>query len=159
MIYTTLIPNLFKPIHVHKKSTSGKRRYVLYACLLYFSQGLKGTGLYGSVTSKDLEHATPTAAPSVAAVGAATGVDIPVSNIRAVIAKRLTESMQTIPHYYLSVDVKMDAVMAMREQFNKMLEKEKIKLSVNDIIIKAIAMACKKVPEGNSAWLGNVIRQ
>ncbi|XP_032678788.1 dihydrolipoyllysine-residue acetyltransferase component of pyruvate dehydrogenase complex, mitochondrial [Odontomachus brunneus] len=121
-------------------------------------QGLKGTGLYGSVTSKDLEHATPTVA-GVAAVGISAGVDIPISNIRAVIAKRLMESMQTIPHYYLSLDVKMDAVMAMREQFNKMLEKEKMKLSVNDIIIKAIAMACKKVPEGNSAWLGNVIRQ
>ncbi|XP_014480892.1 PREDICTED: dihydrolipoyllysine-residue acetyltransferase component of pyruvate dehydrogenase complex, mitochondrial isoform X3 [Dinoponera quadriceps] len=125
-------------------------------------QGLKGTGLYGSVTSKDLERAAPTArsAPTApaAAVGVATGVDIPVSNIRAVIAKRLLESKLTIPHYYLSVDVKMDAVMAMREQFNKMLEKDKIKLSVNDIIIKAIAMACKKVPEANSAWLGNVIR-
>lgn len=114
--------------------------------------------MYNSITSKDLEHATPAAA-GVAAVGAPAGVDIPISNIRAIIAKRLLESKQTIPHYYLSLDVKMDAVMAMREQFNKMLEKEKIKLSVNDIIIKAIAMACKKVPEGNSAWLGNVIRQ
>jgi len=88
-----------------------------------------------------------------------TGIDIPVSNIRAVIAKRLLESKQTIPHYYLSVDVKMDAALEMREQFNKLLEKDKIKLSVNDIIIKGMAMACKKIPEGNSAWLGNVIRQ
>jgi pyruvate dehydrogenase E2 component (dihydrolipoamide acetyltransferase) len=53
----------------------------------------------------------------------------------------------------------MDSALAMREQFNKLLEKDKIKLSVNDIIIKGMAMACKKVPEGNSAWLGNVIRQ
>lgn len=89
----------------------------------------------------------------------AGGVEIPVSNIRAVIAKRLSESKQTIPHYYLSIDIKMDATLEMREQFNKMLEKEKLKLSVNDIIIKGIAMACKKVPEGNSAWLGDVIRQ
>ncbi|XP_012543524.1 dihydrolipoyllysine-residue acetyltransferase component of pyruvate dehydrogenase complex, mitochondrial isoform X3 [Monomorium pharaonis] len=120
-------------------------------------QGLKGTGLYGSVTSKDLEGAT--VQPAVTMVDAPTGVDIPVSNIRGVIAKRLLESKQTIPHYYLSVDVKMDAALAMREQFNKLLEKDKIKLSINDIIIKAMAMACKKVPEGNSAWLGNVIRQ
>lgn len=113
------------------------------------------------MTSKDLERATPavTPVPTAVAVGAPAGVDIPVSSVRAIIAKRLLESKQTIPHYYLSLDVKMDATMAMREQFNKMLEKEKIKLSVNDIIIKAIAMACKKVPEGNSAWLGNVIRQ
>lgn len=95
--------------------------------------------------------------PSVTPV--TTGVDIPVSNIRAVIAKRLLESKQTIPHYYLSIDIKMDAVLAMREQFNKLLEKDKIKLSVNDIIIKGMAMACKKVPESNTAWLGNVIRQ
>lgn len=53
----------------------------------------------------------------------------------------------------------MDAALAMREQFNKLLEKDKIKLSVNDIIIKGMAMACKKVPEGNSSWLENVIRQ
>ena len=53
----------------------------------------------------------------------------------------------------------MDAALAMREKFNKMLEKEKVKLSVNDIIIKGMAMACKKIPEGNSAWMGDVIRQ
>lgn len=53
----------------------------------------------------------------------------------------------------------MDAALAMREQFNKMLEKEKVKVSVNDIIIKGMAMACKKVPDGNSAWMGDVIRQ
>ncbi|CAL1680902.1 unnamed protein product [Lasius platythorax] len=121
-------------------------------------QGLKGTGLYGSITSKDLESAVAVH-PGIPTVGAPAGIDIPVSNIRAVIAKRLLESKQTIPHYYLSIDVKMDAALAMREQFNKLLEKDKVKLSVNDIIIKGMAMACKKVPEGNSAWLGNIIRQ
>ncbi|KAG7198719.1 hypothetical protein KM043_001710 [Ampulex compressa] len=125
-------------------------------------EGLKGTGLYGSITSKDLEGAAPAVAQAAVAgvvAGAPGGVDIPVSNIRAVIAKRLSESKQTIPHYYLTVDIKMDAALAMREEFNKLLEKEKVKLSVNDIIIKGMAMACKKVPEGNSAWLGEVIRQ
>nr|XP_033334918.1 dihydrolipoyllysine-residue acetyltransferase component of pyruvate dehydrogenase complex, mitochondrial isoform X1 [Megalopta genalis]XP_033334919.1 dihydrolipoyllysine-residue acetyltransferase component of pyruvate dehydrogenase complex, mitochondrial isoform X2 [Megalopta genalis]XP_033334920.1 dihydrolipoyllysine-residue acetyltransferase component of pyruvate dehydrogenase complex, mitochondrial isoform X3 [Megalopta genalis] len=124
-------------------------------------QGLKGSGLYGSITSKDLAGAGPAIAgiqPGMA-MGAPGGIDVPVSNIRAVIAKRLLESKQAIPHYYLSVDVKMDAALAMREQFNKMMEKEKVKVSVNDIIIKAIAMASKKVPEGNSAWMGDVIRQ
>lgn len=126
-------------------------------------QGLKGTGLYNSITSKDLEGAPavgvqPTT-PVGKAIAVADGVDIPVSNIRAVIAKRLAESKQSIPHYYLSVDIKMDAALAIREQFNKILEKEKVKLSVNDIIIKGMAMACKKVPEANSAWMGDVIRQ
>lgn len=132
-------------------------------------EGIKGTGLYGSITSKDLEGApllsaarpavAPAVAPTVAPVPSAEGVDIPVSNIRAVIAKRLLESKQTIPHYYLTVDIKMDAALEMRERFNKILEKEKVKLSINDIIIKGMAMACKKVPEGNSSWLGEVIRQ
>ncbi|XP_043682515.1 dihydrolipoyllysine-residue acetyltransferase component of pyruvate dehydrogenase complex, mitochondrial isoform X1 [Vespula pensylvanica] len=126
-------------------------------------EGLKGTGLYSSITSKDLEGAPVAAKPTekVAAkeVDVAEGIDVPVSNIRAVIAKRLLESKRSIPHYYLSIDIKMDAALAMREQFNKMLEKEKIKVSVNDIIIKGMAMACKKVPDGNSAWMGDVIRQ
>ncbi|XP_029035476.1 dihydrolipoyllysine-residue acetyltransferase component of pyruvate dehydrogenase complex, mitochondrial isoform X1 [Osmia bicornis bicornis] len=128
-------------------------------------QGLKGTGLYGSVTVKDLAGAPAIGAQPAAAVagapamGVPAGMDIPVSTVRAVIAKRLLESKQTIPHYYLSVDINMDAALAMREKFNKMLEKEKVKLSVNDIIIKGMAMACKKIPEGNSAWMGDVIRQ
>ncbi|KAK9301241.1 hypothetical protein QLX08_006322 [Tetragonisca angustula] len=122
-------------------------------------QGLIGSGLYGAITSKDLASApVAVSQPAITATGV-PGVDVPVSNIRAVIAKRLLESKQTIPHYYLSIDVKMDAALEMREQFNKMLEKDKIKLSVNDIIIKGMAMACKKVPEGNSAWLGEIIRQ
>lgn len=125
-------------------------------------QGLKGSGLYGSITSKDLAGAAPAAAGAIQpgmAMGVPGGMDVPVSNIRAVIAKRLLESKQSIPHYYLSIDVRMDAALAMREQFNKMMEKEKVKVSVNDVIIKAMAMACKKVPEGNSAWMGDVIRQ
>ncbi|XP_076669914.1 dihydrolipoamide S-acetyltransferase muc isoform X2 [Andrena cerasifolii] len=129
-------------------------------------EGLKGSGLFGSITSKDLAGASAAGVqPAASAVGAQPagavpgGVDVPVSNVRAIIAKRLLESKQTIPHYYLTIDVKMDAALAMRAQFNKMLEKEKVKVSVNDIIIKGMAMACKKVPEGNSAWMGQVIRQ
>lgn len=113
--------------------------------------------MYGSITTKDLDGAS-TESTSIS-VSSSGGIDIPVSNIRGVIAKRLLDSKKTIPHYYLTVEVEMDAALAMRENFNKMLEKEKLKVSVNDIIIKAIAMACKKVPEGNSAWLENVIRQ
>ncbi|KAG8037682.1 hypothetical protein G9C98_005893 [Cotesia typhae] len=120
------------------------------------SLGLRGTGLFGSITAKDLEGAGPAMSAGTAHAG---GMDIPVSNVRGVIAKRLLESKQTIPHYYLTIDVKMDAALKMREQFNRMMEKENVRISVNDIIIKAMAMACKKVPEGNSAWLGNVIRQ
>ncbi|XP_055640360.1 dihydrolipoyllysine-residue acetyltransferase component of pyruvate dehydrogenase complex, mitochondrial isoform X2 [Toxorhynchites rutilus septentrionalis] len=99
----------------------------------------------------------PHAAPSIPA-GAAY-VDIPVSNIRAVIAKRLLESKTTIPHYYLTVDVNMDKINKIRAKFNKQLEKDGVKLSINDFIIKAAAMACRKVPEANSAWMDTFIRQ
>ncbi|XP_053697705.1 dihydrolipoyllysine-residue acetyltransferase component of pyruvate dehydrogenase complex, mitochondrial [Sabethes cyaneus] len=127
----------------------------------------KGSGLFGSLTSKDLaglqaagaadDHVPAAAAPSIPA-GAAF-VDIPVSNIRAVIAKRLLESKTTIPHYYLTVDVNMDKINKLRSKFNKQLEKDGVKLSINDFIIKASALACKKVPEANSAWMGAIIRQ
>lgn len=128
----------------------------------------RGSGLFGSLTSKDLAgmqaagapaatHASAPGAPKIPA-GAAY-VDIPVSNIRGVIAKRLLESKTTIPHYYLTVDCNMDQINKLRAKFNKQLEKDGVKLSINDFIIKAAAMACKKVPEANSAWMDTIIRQ
>ncbi|XP_065574509.1 dihydrolipoyllysine-residue acetyltransferase component of pyruvate dehydrogenase complex-like [Artemia franciscana] len=123
----------------------------------------KGSGIFGSVTSRDIEaalkSAPPKTTPVIAQGGAAEYVDLPVSNIRGVIAKRLLQSKQTIPHYYLSVDVNMDAVMKLREELNKHVEKDGYKLSVNDFVIKASALACKKVPEANSSWQDTFIRQ
>lgn len=119
----------------------------------------KGTGLFGSLTSKDLENIqtettiTPQLAPG------ASFVDIPISNIRTVIAKRLLQSKQSIPHYYLSVNINVDKLLAVREKFNKKLVQDGVKLSVNDFVIKACAVASQKVPEANSAWLDTVIRQ
>ncbi|KAB7496820.1 Dihydrolipoyllysine-residue acetyltransferase, mitochondrial [Armadillidium nasatum] len=98
------------------------------------------------------------AAAAISAAGAAY-TDTQISNIRNVIAKRLCQAKQTIPHYYLSIDVRMDEVIALRKEFNSMLEKEGVKLSVNDFIIKASALACQKVPEANSSWMDTVIRQ
>lgn len=124
----------------------------------------RGSGLYGSLTSKDLEGlesagAAPAKAQAPVIPAGAAYVDIPVSNVRGVIAKRLLESKTQIPHYYLTVDCNVDKVLELRAKFNKSLEKSGSKLSVNDFVIKAAATACKKVPEVNSAWLGNVIRQ
>ncbi|KAJ8956653.1 hypothetical protein NQ318_014007 [Aromia moschata] len=127
----------------------------------------KGTGLFGSITSGDVpaagaapaaRAASPPPARPVAAPGAAY-VDIPVSGIRATIAKRLLQSKTTIPHYYLSVDVNVDKLSAARVKYNKRLEKSGVKMSLNDFIIKAVALASLKVPEANSAWMDNVIRQ
>ncbi|RZC34357.1 dihydrolipoyllysine-residue acetyltransferase component of pyruvate dehydrogenase complex, mitochondrial [Asbolus verrucosus] len=129
----------------------------------------KGTGLFGSITSSDLEGmaADAPAAPSPKAPApgpanvpsGAPYVDIPVSGIRGTIAKRLLQSKQNVPHYYLSVECNVDKLLKLRSRFNKKFEKDGIKLSVNDFIIKAVALACKKVPEVNSAWMDSVIRQ
>jgi len=89
----------------------------------------------------------------------ASYMDTPVSNIRGVIAKRLMQSKQTIPHYYLSVDINVDKIVALRKQFNNQLKGDGVKISVNDFIIKATALACRKVPEANSSWMDTVIRQ
>lgn len=128
----------------------------------------RGSGMFGSLTSKDLGSLQAGGAPSAGApapsaapvipAGAAF-VDIPVSGIRGVIAKRLLESKTQIPHYYLTNDVCLDEIVKLRARLNKQLEKEGVKLSINDFIIKAAAVACKKVPEANSAWMDSVIRQ
>ncbi|XP_028666069.1 dihydrolipoyllysine-residue acetyltransferase component of pyruvate dehydrogenase complex, mitochondrial [Erpetoichthys calabaricus] len=137
---------------------------------------VKGSGPDGRVTRKDLENFVPpkvvpaTAAPSaqtptpvpsapVTTVPTGTFTDIPISNIRRVIAQRLMQSKQTIPHYYLSVDVNMDNILEMRRELNEEVKSQNIKLSVNDFIIKASALACLKVPEANSSWMDTVIRQ
>jgi len=83
-------------------------------------------------------------------------IDIPVSNMRDVIAKRLLESKTTIPHYYLTSEIVMDKIIKIREELNK---EAKTKISFNDIFIKAAALACVEVPEVNSQWQGTVIRR
>lgn len=141
---------------------------------------VSGSGPDGRVTRKDIDSfvppkpapveaaaaapspaaAAPAPSPAAAAVApAGTFTDIPISNIRKVIAQRLMQSKQTIPHYYLSVDVNMDQVLELRKELNAEVQAQNIKLSVNDFIIKASALACLKVPECNSSWMDTVIRQ
>ncbi|XP_043936949.1 dihydrolipoyllysine-residue acetyltransferase component of pyruvate dehydrogenase complex, mitochondrial isoform X2 [Protopterus annectens] len=125
---------------------------------------VKGTGPEGRITKKDIESFVPAPvaeagiSPPVA-VPTGTFTDIPISNIRRVIAQRLVQSKQTIPHYCLTIDIHMGAVLQMREELNEVLKSENIKLSVNDFIIKASALACLKVPEANSSWMDTAIRQ
>ncbi|XP_072283357.1 dihydrolipoyllysine-residue acetyltransferase component of pyruvate dehydrogenase complex, mitochondrial [Pyxicephalus adspersus] len=137
---------------------------------------VKGTGPDGRITKKDIESfvppkvaAAPAAAapglaaappsPALAAVPTGTFTDIPISNIRKVIAQRLMQSKQTIPHYYLSIDINMGEIIQLRKELNEVTKSENVKLSVNDFIIKASALACQKVPEANSSWMDTVIRQ
>jgi pyruvate dehydrogenase E2 component (dihydrolipoamide acetyltransferase) len=76
--------------------------------------------------------------------------------MRKVIALRLLESKTTIPHYYLNMKVNMDATLKLREELNKV---SKVKISVNDFIVKACALALRDVPEVNSQWWGTYIRK
>ncbi|OON16201.1 e3 binding domain protein, partial [Opisthorchis viverrini] len=124
-----------------------------------------GTGIRGMVRAADLANARPsTAAVSASTAMAGSFVDIPTSGLRAVIASRLTESNQTIPHYYLTTDIIMDDVLEFRQDVNAKLAKrvakaeDAVKVTVNDIIVKAIAVTCRKVPECNSSWQGDFIR-
>merc|ERR1711997_398213 len=144
-----------------------------------------GSGMDGMVTSKDVESfaasspavSAPSATPMASAGGAVppmgaprtTGgmpalmgsghTDAEITNMRRVIAKRLQASKLEVPHYYLTVDIEMDAVMALRANLNSQYEKEGVKLSVNDFIIKATALSCKRVPAANSAWMDTFIRE
>ncbi|HEX9859208.1 MAG TPA: 2-oxo acid dehydrogenase subunit E2, partial [Paracoccaceae bacterium] len=144
---------------------------------------VQGSGPHGRIVKADVEGASPMVAapaaavaapaPSVAAAPAmATGPaaetvmkmfadrtyeEVPLDGMRKTIAARLTEAKQTIPHFYLRRDVQLDALMSFRETLNKQLVGRGVKLSVNDFIIKACALALQAVPNANAVWAGDRI--
>lgn len=136
---------------------------------------ISGTGPHGRVIKADVEDAAKSGGGKaaakplpVASIGRnpQESIEIPLSTMRGVIAKRLLESKQTIPHFYLSVDMCLDNLLQARKQLNDVAEKAAgrdqapaYKLSVNDIIIKAVAMALRDCPEANAAWGGDRIIQ
>ncbi|AOW24274.1 pyruvate dehydrogenase complex dihydrolipoamide acetyltransferase [Sphingomonas melonis TY] len=130
--------------------------------------GLSGSGPNGRIVKADVEGAKPGAAPAAAKADAAptaapapvavakpaTVPDIPheatkLSNMRKTIARRLTESKQTVPHIYLTVDIQLDALLKLRGELNASLESRGVKLSVNDMLVKALAQALIAVPKCN----------
>ena len=128
---------------------------------------VKGTGEHGRITRTDLENYTPgaaaptaqAAAPSMAAsipAGTVSFVDTPVSQMRKVIAKRLSESLFTAPHFYLTMKINMDAAIKARTLLN---ENATTKISFNDMIVKATALSLKQHPKVNSSWMGDFIRE
>ena len=145
---------------------------------------VQGSGPHGRIVRADVEGAgsvvavaaaapvTAAAAPAAANAAMPTGmaaetvlkmyadrefVEMPLDGMRRTIAARLTEAKQTIPHFYLRREVRLDALMAFREQLNKGLEARGVKLSVNDFIIKACAIALQAVPDANAVWAGDRI--
>jgi pyruvate dehydrogenase E2 component (dihydrolipoamide acetyltransferase) len=140
---------------------------------------VKGSGPNGRIVKADVENFTPAAAaPQAAApVAASAPVSAPVAvpslggdldapyeavklgNVRKVIARRLTEAKQTIPHIYLTVDIRLDALLKLRGELNKSLEADGVKLSVNDLLIKALARALQRVPQCNVSFQGDTLLQ
>ena len=90
-----------------------------------------------------------------APVGEVSFDEVPVSQMRKVIAKRLAESKFSSPHFYLTINVDMDNAVASRERLN---EVSPVKISFNDLVLKACAVALKQHPKVNSSWLGDKIR-
>ena len=82
-----------------------------------------------------------------------------LNNVRKVIARRLTEAKQSIPHIYLTVDVRLDALLKLRGELNASLEADGVKLSVNDLLIKALARALQRVPQCNVSFQGDALHQ
>ncbi len=116
---------------------------------------VNGSGDNGRIVKKDIENFKPSTQPTVA-VGVESYEDLPVTQMRKTIAKRLAESKFTAPHFYLTKEIKMDAVMDARKRMNEFSES---KISVNDLVVKATALALKKHPNINSSWLGDKIRR
>ncbi|PIN14648.1 Dihydrolipoamide acetyltransferase [Handroanthus impetiginosus] len=129
---------------------------------------IKGTGPDGRIVKADLEDYLATrdkevSRPADAATTPSATLDytdIPHSQIRKVTASRLLQSKQTIPHYYLTVDTCVDKLMELRSQLNSLQEATGGKrISVNDLVIKAAALALRKVPQCNSSWTNDYFRQ
>jgi len=129
--------------------------------------GIAGTGPKGRIIKADVldfvanaesaEAQVTQAAPAPPAAAASPNyTDLPLNQMRKVVANKLTHSKTTVPHYYVTVDVNMDKLIALRKELNAAQE---TKISVNDFVMKASALSMAKVPEVNSQWNGDFIRQ
>lgn len=174
------------PAPAAPKSESGERIFASpLARRIAAEKGLElsaidGSGPHGRIVKADVEAAKPAAkqdaitespaakpAPAMAAGASADQVkklyadrefeEITLDGMRRTIAARLTEAKQTIPHFYLRRDIELDALLKFRGKLNKGLEAKGVKLSVNDFVIKACALALQDVPDCNAAWAGDRI--
>jgi pyruvate dehydrogenase E2 component (dihydrolipoyllysine-residue acetyltransferase) len=137
---------------------------------------LRGSGPHGRIVARDVETAPrPTAAAGIAALAEGPSADqvkalfdpagyeeVPLDAMRKTIAARLTQAKQTIPHFYLTADITIDRLIAVREEANAAAAKDRdgnpaFKLSLNDFVIRALALALQRVPAANAAWAGDRI--
>jgi pyruvate dehydrogenase E2 component (dihydrolipoamide acetyltransferase) len=129
-------------------------------------RNLQGSGENGRIIKRDVDNFKPQETPAVSDkttppptnyshLGQESFEEVPVSQMRKTIAKRLSESKFSAPHFYLTMEIRMDAAMQAREQMNAFATS---KISFNDMVVKAAAMALKQHPAVNSSWLGDKIR-
>ena len=135
---------------------------------------MSGSGPRGRIVKADVEGASAApaavsaAAPTAATMPASASAEavakmyadreyteIPLNGMRKTIAARLTEAKQTVPHFYLRRDINLDALLSFRGELNKQLAARDVKLSINDFIIKACALALQSVPDANAVWAGD----
>ena len=168
------------PAPAAPKSDSGERIFASPLARRIAAQNgvdlksIKGTGPHGRIVKRDVEGAPKGAAQptaSTATAAATTGIAprqaqslaqmgipdgsydlIPLDGMKKAVARRMVDSIQNVPHFPLFIDVEIDQLMAVRAKVNKMLEPQGIKVSVNDFVIKAAALALKIVPEANASY-------
>lgn len=122
--------------------------------------GVEGSGPAGRIVGGDIDAAISSAG-GIANEAAITDafVSIPNDRVRKIIARRMTEAKQTVPHFYLTIDCQIDALLSLRKKLNASaeLQQQNIKLSVNDFVIRACALALRDVPAANSRWTDDAI--
>merc|ERR1711988_1345438 len=133
----------------------------------YEISGIPGTGPIGRIIAADVVGFTPAAAPAVEEVAGVAApaevapvqgigyVDYPISDQAREIAARLTKSKQEVPHYYLSVEIELDSLLALRKELNAAVGDDSVTL--NDLLVKAAALAMKATPGVNASWLGSSV--
>ena len=133
--------------------------------------GITGSGPGGRIVKADVEAAKTGGQAASTTISGPAAASAPIAdfgipyeaeklnNVRKTIARRLTEAKQTIPHIYLTVDVRLDALLKLRGELNKALEVDSVKLSVNDLLIKALAKALVRVPKCNVSFAGDELRK
>jgi pyruvate dehydrogenase E2 component (dihydrolipoamide acetyltransferase) len=139
---------------------------------------VKGSGPNGRIIKADVTvtltatlpaQTSALVAPAVSTYASVPAAPVPdfgipfttekLNNVRKVIARRLTEAKQTVPHIYLTVDIRLDALLALRAELNGALAAQGVKLSVNDLMIKALAKALIRVPQCNVSYVGDELRK
>jgi pyruvate dehydrogenase E2 component (dihydrolipoamide acetyltransferase) len=154
------------PVAVPASNTSGRVLASPLAKKMAQEKGIDiayvpGSGEAGRIVKRDVDHYVPYTSPASAPMysapaGTESFEDETVSQMRKTIARRLAESKFTAPHFYLTLDIDMDNAIAARKSLNS---HEGVKVSFNDMVVKAVAMSLRQHPAVNSAWLGDVIRR